>query len=92
MTYVWIFLGGMIWDAIITVDTIATIKGNWLIVFVSTFFLTTLSCTVYNEVFVVVGFQIDRVMALSLGSSTGAASLVFLNNWRIHKNNSRRAT
>ncbi len=76
VTYFWLFLAGALWDAIITVDVYATVKGEPILAGMTTFALTVLSCTVYNEVFVVDGWQVGRVVALALGSACGTAGVI----------------
>jgi hypothetical protein len=73
-----IFCAGVIWDALVTVDVMATIAKRPMVVAVTTFALTFLSCTVYNQVFVIEGWQLDRVLALAFGSSVGTAAVILI--------------
>ena len=82
MILIGIFVAGVFWDALVTVDVLATIAGRPSVAFLTTFILTILSCTIYNEVFVVDGWQPARVLALALGSSTGASLALWINNKR----------
>lgn len=81
-TLILIFLGGAFWDALVTIDFLATMKGRIPIVVLTSTALTVLSCTVYSEVFVVEGWQATRVAALSLGSGVGAGMILWLNKKR----------
>lgn len=72
-----LFGAGLLWDALATADLLLTTRGHALGAWLTTAVLTILSCTVYNVVFVVDGWQLDRVLSLALGSATGAAGTIY---------------
>jgi hypothetical protein len=74
--YAKLFVGGFLWDAVITLDVLFTAEKRYLAVAATTFAITVISATVYEKVLKRDGLDRKRLIALATGSGIGAALMV----------------
>jgi hypothetical protein len=64
------FLLGLVWDAIVCIDLIATAHGLWFLAGITTIILTVLSFEVYDKL-VAKGLKRPLIYSLATGSAIG---------------------
>jgi hypothetical protein len=74
------FFVGLVWDALITIDTYYIIKGKYIGVFVTSFVLTVLGVTVFTEI--LDEMTTWEIIGLAFGSGLGAGVTVWYNSKR----------
>ena len=70
------FVGGFVWDAVITLDVLFTANRQYFAVAATTFAITVISATLYDKVLRQDGLHRGRLLALATGSAIGAALMV----------------
>lgn len=73
-----LFLAGVVWDGVITMDVVFTshLMIGWAMV--TTFAITVISATAYQTIIGEQGGKILRVLSLALGSAIGAGAVLMM--------------
>lgn len=83
--YVLIFVAGLAWDAIISVDTILTANFSWIGAAFTTVAVTLISYLMYDKIIdkKLMSVNWSRVVTLATGSGIGAAFMTWFLKGRV---------